>query len=149
MSANVPARSGNAIVFAVVNAVCSTPVIPVVPVTSILTFFVLSAESTKNVVVSDRDLFVNISVVAFPTRVSVASGRVQVLAAVIVFVNNPVNVFATFRSQIFVSLNVFAPVKVSTVALHIRVSVAPGRVITVFAARVPCTMLVLKALPLL
>lgn len=107
--ATVPARSGKAIVLAVVNAVCNTPVIPVVPVTSIFTFLVLSAESTKNVVVSDRDLFVNISVVAFPTRVSVASGRVQVLAAVIVFVNRPVNVLATFRSQNVASRNVFNP----------------------------------------
>ena len=35
------------------------------------------------------------------------SGRVHVLAAVIVFVNNPVNVFPTFRSQNLPSRNVF------------------------------------------
>ena len=40
------------------------------------------------------------------------SGRVQVLAAVIVFVNSPVNVFATFRSPKVVSLNVFNAVTV-------------------------------------
>lgn len=38
-----------------------------------------------------------------------ASGNVQVLAAVIVFVKSPVNVFATLRSPKVVSRKVFSP----------------------------------------
>lgn len=53
-------------------------------------------------------VFVQLAVPPPVTRVHDASGRVQVLAAVIVFVNNPVNVFATFRNPILPSRNVFS-----------------------------------------
>lgn len=65
------------------------------PDKSKLIFFVLSAALTKNVLLSTSDLFVRVSVVARPTRVSVAVGRVIVPVLVIAENTGAVeNVFA-------------------------------------------------------
>ena len=77
--------SGRVKVLAVVKEEARTPVIPVVlPEVVMLSFLVASVASTKLVVVVDSDLLVKVSVVALPTKVSVAAGSVSVPEAVAV-----------------------------------------------------------------
>ncbi|MHB9140795.1 MAG: hypothetical protein ACYC25_02850, partial [Paludibacter sp.] len=79
----VSVASGNVIVFGVVNAVAIVQVIAVrFQATDTFNFFVGSSSDIMLVVVSERDLLVRVSTVAFHTRVSVASGNVIVFDVV-------------------------------------------------------------------
>jgi len=87
--------------------------VPVVPAASNFICLVLSTESTIAVEASTKLLFVRVSVVALPTRVSVDVGSVSVPVLTIVAITGAVKVLF---------------VRVSVVALPTNVSVASGRV---------------------
>ena len=142
----VSVASGKVNVLAVVNAAARVPVTAVVlPDVVMLSFFVASVASIKLVVVVDNDLLVSVSVVALPTRVSVASGKVNVFAVVnaaaivpVIFVVLPDVVMLSFFVASVASIKLVVVVdndllvNTSVVALPTKVSVASGNV-NVFA----------------